>query len=201
VSGALPVAVMVVTVITGGLLDWKVGATHPSWWTLAGILIPGVVMGWLWAGWHFVALKVARGIPVKFADFFRPVRQSFSALIALCITGPLIGLGMLLVIPGAFLFLRWQLTPFYIVDRNYGPIKAMKQSWHDTEILFMSLGALDLAMWGVGLITAPTIFGPLLSHMSSTVAAALAYSKWLTDENNPEFAKIEDSLHESEFST
>lgn len=191
VSGALPVAIMVVTVVTGGVLDWINGATHPSWWTLIGILIPAVVMGWFWAGWHFVALKVARGIPVRFSDFFRPANQSVSALVALVITSTLIGLGMLLIIPGALLFLRWQLTPFYIVDRNYGPIKAMKQSWHDTEMMFVPLAMVDLMLWGVALLTAPTLVGPLLQHMSSTVTSALVYSKWLTDENNPEMPRIE----------
>jgi hypothetical protein len=197
VSGALPIAVMLVSVVTGGVLDWRMGAEHPAWGTLAGILIPAVVMGWLWAGWHFVALKVARGIPVKFSDFFRPIPQSFSALVVLCIAGPLIGLGMLLILPGALLFLRWQLAPFYIVDRNYGPIKALKQSWHDTEMIFVPLAMLDLMIWGVGTLAAGTVIGILLAHMTSTVTSALVYSKWLTDENNPEMPRIEGFDHKA----
>lgn len=192
VAGLLPAVIAIVCLVIGGAVDVFSGARQPAWGTLfIGFLVPAVVIGWFNAGWHFVALKVARGIPVRFSDFFRPVGQSVSSLVALAIAAPLIGLGSLLIIPGALLFLRWQLAPFYIVDRNYGPIKALKQSWHDTEMVFVPLAMVDLMIWGVGLLTAGTVVGPLLSHMSSTVTAALVYSRWLVDENNPEMPRIE----------
>lgn len=197
VSGALPVAILIVTVITGGILDWKSGFTHPAWWTVLGLLTPAVFIGGLWAGWNYIALKVVRGVPVRASDIFRPLPQTMSALVALSISSVLIGLGtMLFVIPGVLLFMRFQLTAFYIVDRNYGPIRALKQSWEDTDRLFIPIGLLDLMMVGVGFLTAPLVFGPLMQHLVMTVASAEVYSKWLTDENNPDFPKIEglDSL-------
>jgi uncharacterized membrane protein len=193
VSGALPVAILLVTVIMGGFLDWRSGFGHPAWWTVLGLLIPGIFIGGLWAGWNYVALKVVRGIPVKASDIFRPLPQTLSALVALSISSVLIGLGTIaFVIPGALLFLRFQLAAFYIVDRNYGPIQALKQSWHDTERVFIPLGMLDLLMLGTATLTAPTAFGPLMSHLAGTVSSAYVYSKWLTDENNPDFPQIED---------
>lgn len=193
VSGALPVAILVVTVITGGFLDLRAGFTHPAWWTVLGLLTPAVFIGGLWAGWNYIALKVVRGIPVKASDIFRPLPQTMSALVALSISSVLIGIGtFLFVIPGVLLFMKFQLTAFYIVDRNYGPIAALKQSWEDTDRLFVPLGLLDLMMAGIGALTAPLIFGPLMQHLVMTVASAEVYSKWLTDENNPEHLKLED---------
>ncbi|MDZ4834142.1 MAG: hypothetical protein SGJ27_10235 [Candidatus Melainabacteria bacterium] len=193
VSGALPVAILIVTVIMGGVFDWKAGFGHPAWGTVVGMLIPAVFIGGLWAGWNYIALKVVRGIPVRASDIFRPMNQTLSALVALAISSVLIGIGTaLFVVPGALLFLRFQLTAFYIVDRNYGPIQALKQSWDDTERVFVQLGLLDLMMLGVGTLSAPLIFGPLMVHIASTVASAEVYSKWLTDENNPDFPKLED---------
>lgn len=193
VSGALPVAILIVTVIMGGVFDWKAGFGHPAWGTVVGMLIPAIFIGGLWAGWNYIALKVVRGIPVRASDIFRPVNQTLSALVALAISSILIGIGTaLFVVPGALLFLRFQLTAFYIVDRNYGPIQALKQSWDDTERVFVQLGLLDLMMLGVGTLSAPLIFGPLMVHIASTVASAEVYSKWLTDENNPDFPKLED---------
>lgn len=193
VSGALPVAILIVTVILGGVFDWKAGFGHPAWGTVVGMLIPAIFIGGLWAGWNYIALKVVRGIPVKASDIFRPLNQTLSALVALAISSVLIGLGtMLFVIPGALLFMRFQLAAFYIVDRNYGPIRALKQSWDDTERVFVQLGLLDLMMLGVATLSAPLVFGPLMAHIASTVASAEVYSKWLTDENNPDFPKLED---------
>lgn len=193
VSGALPVVILIFTVITGGVFDWKAGFGHPAWGTVVGMLIPALFIGGLWGGWNYIALKVVRGIPVRATDIFRPLNQTVSALVALTISSVLIGLGSLLVIPGALLFLRFQLTAFYIVDRDYGPIRALKQSWDDTERIFVQLGLLDLMMLGVGALTAPLIFGPLMVHIASTVASAEVYSKWLTDENNPDFPRLEES--------
>lgn len=191
-SLAGPVLLLGIGVVTGGIIDKMMGFKHAAWATLAGLLIPGMLIGWLWAGWIFISLKVARDIPVKMGDIFRPLGQTLSALVVLVITSILIGLGSFLVIPGALLFLKWQLAPYYIVDRGYGPIEALKQSWEDTRTLFIPLAILDLCFVGLSALSAAMIFGPFLCHMALAVATALVYSKWLTDENNPEYPQIEE---------
>lgn len=191
-SQAGPVLLLLIGVVAGGLFDWSAGFRHGGWGTLAGLLIPGLLLGWLWGGWIFVSLKVARGIPVKFGDIFRPLNQALSCLVVLSITSVLIGLGSFLVVPGALLFLKWQLAPFYVIDRNYGPIRALKESWNDTKTLFIPLALLDLCFVGIQAASAATIFGPVMCFMAQGVATAIVYSKWLIDENNPEYPQIED---------
>ena len=196
VSLGLPVCILVVTVIGGMVFDWKMwGMMHGGYGTLAALFFSLCTIGGFWAGWNFIALKVARGIDVKATDLFRPLPQVLSAIAVLAITSVLIWLGSLLILPGALLFLRWQLAPFYIVDRNCGPIEALKRSWHDTEMVFVPLALLDLMLFGVTLITgtigALVVIGPIMAHITFTIASALVYAKWLTDDNHPDIPKIE----------
>ena len=92
--------------------------------------------------------------------------------------------------------MRWQLAGFYIVDRNFGPIQALKQSWHDTGRMSVSMALLDLMLAGVGAlcgtIGALIIIGPIMSHITTTLASANVYAKWLTDESHPDMPRIKD---------
>lgn len=187
----LPVIFMIIGVFVGLAIDFVIGFKKGGLFTLLGLLIPGALMGWLWPGWMYVCLKIARGVDVKMTDVFRPISVAFSGIVSLAITSVLISIGSILVIPGALLFLKWQLVPFYIVDKGYGPIQAMQQSWHDTDRLFFTLGIMDLLFVGVFMLVSPTVFGPLIMHMGFSMASALVYHKWLTDDNHPDMPKIE----------
>lgn len=193
VSTFMPVVILVFSVLAGLGIDKLIFHTSfAGWWTLAGLLVPGFMLGWLYAGWIYVSLKVARRIPVKFGDFLRPVSQSMSAFFVLVITVILTSLGTAcFVLPGALLFMRLQLAPFYVVDQNMGPFAALKRSWHDTRMMFVPLGLLDLLYVGLNFVTSTVIFGPFLCNMGLTVASALVYSQWLTDENHPDMPKLE----------
>lgn len=192
-SLAGPVFLLAMGVLFGALIDNMVFHTHgPGFITFLGTVIPGLLIGWLWGGWIYISLKVARGLPVHFGDLFRPAQQIVSTFILLIISTTLIGLGtMIFVLPGAFLFLKWQLAPYYVVDRNYGPIQALKQSWNDTNVLLLPLAILDLMFVGLQTVTSATIVGPFLCHIALAVATAIVYNVWLTDEKNPEYPQIE----------
>lgn len=187
----VPVILMVVGVACGLGIDALNGFHKGGLFTLIGLLVPGLMIGWMWPGWMYVCLKLARGIPVKFTDVFRPLPEAISGIVALSITSVLIGLGMFFVVPGVLLFMKWQLVPFYIVDRKYGPIKAMKQSWHDTDRLFFTLGMMDLLFAGVFTLISATVFGPLALSMAFSMASAMVYHKWLTDNDHPDMPQIE----------
>lgn len=192
-SQAIPGLVLIVTVVGGLFLDLKSGFDHGAWWTLGALLVSSLTIAWTWAGWNFITLKVVRGLPVKFSDLFRPLFQTWNAAVVLALSSVLIWLGTVcFVVPGFLLFLRWQLAPFYIIDRGYGPMKALRQSWHDTDMVFVPLLILDLMLAGTGALTAATVFGPLMCLIAVNVASAIVYSKWLTDEDNPELPRIED---------
>jgi hypothetical protein len=182
----------------GSALAWgSVGSVFVGWGTFLGFLLPGMMIGWLYASWIMVSLKIARGLDLKPFDLVRPLPQTLSAFAVLLITTICFSALSVLIVPAALLFLKWQLAPFYIVDRGYGPIKALKQSWKDTDINFIPLLLLDLMFVAVQALTAATVFGPLICHIGLTVATAIVYSRWLVDENNPELQQIADSCSES----
>jgi hypothetical protein len=184
-SLGLPVIFMIVGGLGGSIMDHLSRDKHSGMSTLFGSLIPGLFLGLLWSGWIFSSLKAARRDAIRFGDLFRPIPQMFSAFAVLIITTILISLGMtILVLPGAFLFLKWQLAPYYIVDQGSGPIEALKLSWQDTNEVFVPLAILDLCFAGLHAALSFTGIGLVLLHMVLAVASALVYSKWLGDEES-----------------
>lgn len=186
---AVPVGVLFFGIMAAMMADRMAGFREGGFATLA-VLVSGIaVLGALFAGWIVISLKVARGLACKMSDLIRPVPQIMSAFVVLLITTSLVGIGSFLIIPGALLFLKWQLAPYYVVDRGYGPIQALKQSWSDTDRIFWPLAILDLIFLGLSSASGFTLIGPAICNMALAVASAIVYNKWLTDENNPEFAK------------
>ena len=77
----------------------------------------------------FVCLKVARGETPKISDLFSQGRNLLAGIIAGLILFVGIWLGfLLLIIPGILLMLACYLTPWFIVDQNMSPIRAIGQS-------------------------------------------------------------------------
>lgn len=185
-----PVLMLGLGVFVGALMDHAI-FHHAAWFTLIFTLIPGLLIGWMYAGWILISLKVAREIAPRFSDLFRPLPVALNAGVVLVIVTVCSGLlGMIPVIgilPAAALFLKWQLAPYYVIDRGYGPMQALQQSWADTDRLFAPLVILDLIFCGLTFLSGFTIVGPFLCHMALAVASAVVYTRWLADPNNPEY--------------
>lgn len=181
----VPVVAAIVLIVLACVLDWQMGSTAAGWGTLAGLVVSAGIIGSFWAGWAHVTLKVARGVKTKFSDVLRPPGQIISGLIAVSLSSFLIGVGSILVIPGALLFLRWQLAPFYIVDQKCGPIEALRRSWHATDRILLPLIVLDLIFVALTAASTCLLIGPVIVNMALGVASALVYTKWLTDESAP----------------
>lgn len=153
---------------------------------LVGLLVGVFTIGGFWAGWAKISLKIARGIPTKMSDVLCSPGQMMAGLVALSLSTIAIGLTGWLVIPAALLFLKWQLTPYFIVDQNCGPIEAMKRSWKATDDnIFIPLAVLDLIFVGLSTASSALFVGPIICHMALAVASGIVYSRWLTDENAP----------------
>jgi len=193
-----PVFLLIIGTIVGGMLDHMLFHMKTAGLcTLIGLLVPGIMIGWFYGGWILITLKVARKLPIALSDLFRPMPVVLSCLAVLCLTTIAMGLTGWLVIVSPLLYLKWQLAPYYVIDRGMGPIEALKQSWQDTNVIFFPLMIADLIIYGVSLLATPTVVGPIICHMLAGVLSALVYTKWMTDENNPEFkhiAKTEDLL-------
>lgn len=104
----------------------------------AGVLI--ATIGALWAlltyaGFILFAALTAQGKVISTRDAFTQGLQRFFPLIgASLLVGLITFLGFIaLVVPGLVFLRRYYLTPYYVVERGYGPLQAMKRSSADSK--------------------------------------------------------------------
>jgi hypothetical protein len=109
------------------------------------------------------ALKVGRGQPYAFGDVFSggPYFLRILACELVLFLGIFFGF-LLLIVPGVILSLGWSLALTALVDKNLGPIDALKESWRLTTghkgdifllyLLLMLVSIAGLCACGVGLV-------------------------------------------------
>lgn len=110
-----------------------------------------------------VALKAARQESFVFSDFFSPFHLFPSYLLGkvLYLLGMFIGL-LLLIVPGIIFALKFNLWPFYVLDRSKGGVEALKSSSLATEgakwdlflfwVLAILINALGVLLLGIGIL-------------------------------------------------
>lgn len=87
----------------------------------------------LWLGFHRAYIRYHDTGEIKYRPVFN-VRMVISSIIAWTLLLPLIIGGMiLLLVPGIIVILRSFFTQYFIVDKNMGPIEAIKASWALTK--------------------------------------------------------------------
>lgn len=118
-------------------------------------LVNFVIAAFMMGGMTMFCLKVARGEPYEFGDIFKGGPYFLGILVANLLTGLGVVFGLLLlIVPGIFLALAWSMTVPVLVDRQLGPIEAMKESWqlttgHKGNIFLFGLLMLGLAILGL----------------------------------------------------
>jgi uncharacterized membrane protein len=102
------------------------------------------------AGMTIFALHVARGQAYSMGDLFAGGRHFISMLVALSLFGLLVAIGLgCLIVPGVILMLGCYFFIPAIVDRDLGPIEALKESWRITSGKKGDIFLLVLGMAGV----------------------------------------------------
>jgi uncharacterized membrane protein len=121
-----------------------------------------IAMGILKIGLEFVDGKKP---PFKTLFYYKPLIKYFLGTLAQEII-VIVGF-ILLILPGIIFAIRLQYTPYLIVDKNLGPIEALKKSWSVTRgstwnlfffgILLALVNILGLVCLIIGLfVTVPT---------------------------------------------
>ncbi|MFT7288111.1 MAG: putative membrane protein [Halieaceae bacterium] len=124
-----------------------------------------VVYGPLMGGLYLLIIRIDRGKPVRFANYFDAFRLFLPLLLGTVVMSLLIGLGLLLlVLPGIYLAIAYSFTILNIVDGEMEFWPAMEHSRkvltaHFWSYLFLSLLFLGICMLGllaagVGLLVA-----------------------------------------------
>ena len=150
------------------------GFMHDLWHLLGTVLIFLLNMGF-----YKSSLLIATGIKPEFNQLYDNWRQLISWAVASFLFAIMFFIGfMLLIVPGCYIWAKYGLFPFFIVDKKAGPIEALKAAGQATEgvcatlfgffVICLLLNILGFLLLGIGLFfTAPT----------TLIAMAIIYRK------------------------
>lgn len=80
-------------------------------------------------GYITIALKLVDGQKPAFKDLFTSIKHFFSFLLVNLCYGVIVFVGiLLLIVPGIMWALKFQLAPYFVIDRGLDPITALKAS-------------------------------------------------------------------------
>lgn len=128
-----------------------------------------------------IALKINDKQKVEVEDLYSKYNLILKYLIASILYGLMVGLGLiLLIIPGIYLALRFQFFSYLIIDKNLGPIEALKQSSKMTrgvKLQLLLFGIVSGLINMVGVLA--LIVGLILTLPTTAIAQAHVYRKLL----------------------
>lgn len=116
----------------------------------------------------FILLKIVEGKKAFYKDLFAKINLFLPFLFGSILSSIIIVVGFfLLIIPGIYFSLKFQYFTYAMVDKNMGPIDALKESGRITKgtkwkllffnIVLMLINILGIMAFGIGLLlTVPT---------------------------------------------
>lgn len=97
-------------------------------------------------GAYLAFLHAVRGREPAFDDLLAGFRRYVDVVVGMFLVSVIVAVGfVLLVVPGVIAFVRLSFTPLLLVDREMGPVEAIKASWEHTRGYGWSLFGLALA--------------------------------------------------------
>lgn len=175
----LPCTLIGVGVMMGTITDKLLGFKQAGPFGFVGTAFPGLVFASLNAGWNTICLKAADGKEFKMKELIQDMPTIISCGIILVLSVIATTLGCcLLVLPGLFFFVKFQLAPFYAVDKHVGAIEAMKLSWAKTNEIFIQLAFIDIAFVVLKSVSSPTFVVPFFCFILESVTLACVYRRF-----------------------
>ena len=135
-------------------------------------------------------LKIVNQDSIAFSDLFSMVSRTFNYLGATILFLIALTLGFIcLIVPGVILAIKLQFYPYFIADKNMGPIAALKASWAVTRDVKLRLFLLYLVCGVVNTIgLLCLILGIIPASMVVMIAQTFVYRRLV--ETKPETADI-----------
>ena len=140
-------------------------------WILSEVIAMGVLR---------INLKFVGGAKPKYKDLFVfDWRAILNYVLAIIVAGVIIAVGfVLLIIPGIIFAIKLQYVGYLVIDKNIGPIEAIKTSWRMTKGHVWHLFVLGLALIGINILgLLAVVIGLLVTVPLSMVATAFVYKK------------------------
>jgi uncharacterized membrane protein len=136
-----------------------------------------IVVVLLKMGLYKAALLITDGIKPGYEELYQNWRQLPSWIIAGILFGFMFAFGLiLLVVPGLYVWARYDLYPFAILDKQLGPINALKDASKISEGNRWQIFLLFLACVGLNILGMLVLgIGILISAPVTLIAVAIAY--------------------------
>ena len=142
---------------------------------LASVVVSSLVT----VGFIKSILNVVDGKKLKYSDLYENYRYIINYLLTETLGGLIVIAGFVLfIIPGIILSVKLQFTTYLVVDKGFGPIQAIKESWRLTKnikwelflfgLLLIAVNILGLLALGVGII---------ISYPLTLIAQAYVYRR------------------------
>ncbi|MBY0357110.1 MAG: hypothetical protein K2W82_03840 [Candidatus Obscuribacterales bacterium] len=131
-------------------------------------------------GWISICLKIIQHKDVSFSEFKSSLPYFWSFLAVQFLSTLLIAVGFcLLIVPGIFIAVRLAFAPYLVIDRNLGPIEAMKESWqmvtgYSWQIFWLGV-AYCVASTAAGIVPIVGMLAQLMSMSFYDLVLAAAY--------------------------
>lgn len=154
-------------------------ATAELWLVIAMNVAIGLIFTLLEIGLVKISLDVSFGQKGEFSDLFSQAHLILKYLAGKILYTLIVAVGLvLLIVPGVIWAIKFRFFPYFIVDKEIGPIQALKESARITEgakmdllLLFILCGiilAAGAALVGLGLFMAIPV---------TLIAVAFTYHK------------------------
>jgi len=158
------------------------------------LLISGVVLALFFVGLDLGFRKIALQIHDRNESSWKELFMSFGlapkAIIGWILYGAMVMIGwMLLVLPGFIALLRFAFFPYFIVDKNMGPIDALKESYEVTKHHMWDIFAFWVAIKILVSLGFVSWMGVLISWPLCTLAYAFFYRKLVADSGAGQYAQ------------
>jgi hypothetical protein len=172
----------ILTYLIVNFLLWKLFDTNSTdpianlWW-LISFLVSTVFSIWV----TNIGLLVVWWHKLKYLDLFNKIKYFFHFLAAYVIY-ILIGIWwfILLIVPGIYRLTRFSFYQYLILDKKYGPIKALKESWKMTKGKFRDVFAYTMLLCLINVLWALCLIVWLLRTFPMTIVAKAKMYKELS---------------------
>jgi len=126
-----------------------------------------------------IAITLARGGKPEWDDLYTQYPKFFNYFIASILYGLMVLVGLIVfVVPGIYLAIKFQMYSYLIVDKNLGPIEALKQSSIITKGSMWNLFLFGLTAVVVIIVGAMLfLVGLLIAAPVAMVAGGYVYNK------------------------
>lgn len=152
------------------------------------LLISAVVLALFFVGLDLGFRKIALQVHDRGESSYKELFHSFAlapkAIIGWILYCLMVWIGwLLLILPGFIALLRFAFFPYFIVDKNMGPIDALKSSYEVTQHHMWDIFAFWVAIKIVVALGFVSWIGVLISWPLCTLAYAFFYRKLVADSN------------------